>query len=236
MSGKKTAIVTGASGGIGAGLVEGFLREGYNVVATSREPNRKLTISGSLVLLDGDIGDQQTAGQAVEAAINQFGSLDVLVNNAGIFLSKPFTDFTTEDFDALISTNLLGFFYITQRAVKEMLKQKSGCVVSITAALADRPIAGTNGSISMITKGGLNAATRNLAIEYSNDGIRFNAVAPGVVDTPMHRNGSGESTLDPAIKKVTVKNIVDAVLYLAQADHVSGEILYVDGAAPARRW
>ena len=236
MSGKKTAIVTGASGGIGAGLVEAFLREGYNVVATSREPNRKVTISGNLVLLDGDIGKQETAGQAVEAAINNFGTIDVLVNNAGIFLTKPFTDFTTADFDALVSTNLLGFFYITQRTVKEMLKQKSGCVVSITAALADRPIAGTNGSISMITKGGLNAATRNLAIEYAKDGIRFNAVAPGVVDTPMHRNGSGKSTLDPAIKKATVKDIVDAVLYLAQADHVSGEILYVDGAAPARRW
>jgi NAD(P)-dependent dehydrogenase (short-subunit alcohol dehydrogenase family) len=236
MAGKKTAIVTGASGGIGAGLVEGFLREGYNVVATSREPNRKLTISGGVVLLDGDIGDQQTAGQAVEAAINQFGSLDVLVNNAGIFLTKPFTDFTTEDFDALISTNLHGFFYITQRAVKEMLKQKSGCVVSITAALADRPIAGTNGSISMITKGGLNAATENLAIEYAKDGIRFNAVAPGVVDTPMHRNDPNESTLHPAMKKATVKDVVDAVLYLVQAGHVSGEILHVDGAAPARRW
>jgi len=236
MSGKKTAIITGASGGIGAGLVEGFLREGYNVVATSREPNRKMTASGNLVLLDGDIGKQKTASQAVEGAINNFGTVDVLVNNAGIFLSKPFTDFTIEDFDALMSTNLLGFFYITQRTVKEMLKQKSGCVVSITAALADRPISGANGSISMITKGGLNAATRNLAIEYSKDGIRFNAVAPGVVDTPMHRNGSGESTLDPAIKKATVKDIVDAVLYVAQADHVSGEILYVDGAAPARRW
>ena len=236
MSSKKTAIVTGASGGIGAGLVDGLLREGYNVVATSREPNRKANISGNLVLLNGEIGKQQTASQAVEAAINNFGTVDLLVNNAGIFLTKPFTEFTTEDFDALISTNLLGFFYITQRAVKEMLKQKSGCVVSITAALADRPISGTNGSISMITKGGLNAATRNLAVEYAKDGIRFNAVAPGVVDTPMHRNGSGESTLDPAMKKATVKDIVDAVLYLAQADHVSGEILYVDGAAPARRW
>ena len=236
MSGKKTAIVTGASGGIGAGLVDGLLREGYNVVATSREPNRKANISGNLVLLNGDIGKQETAGQAIEAAINNFGTVDVLVNNAGIFLNKPFTEFTTEDFNALMSTNLLGFFYITQRAVREMLKQNSGCVLSITAALADRPIAGTNGSISMITKGGLNAAPRNLAIEYAKDGIRFNAVAPGVVDTPMHRNGSGESTLDPAIKKATVKDIVDAVLYLAQADHVSGEILYVDGAAPARRW
>jgi NAD(P)-dependent dehydrogenase (short-subunit alcohol dehydrogenase family) len=236
MSGKKTAIITGASGGIGAGLVEGFLREGYNVVATSRDANRELTTSGSLLLLDGDIGKQQTAANAVEAAINNFGTIDVVVNNAGIFLTKPFTDFTTEDFDALISVNLLGFFYITQRAVKEMLKQKSGCVVSITAALADRPIAGVNGSVSMITKGGLNSATQNLAIEYAKDGIRFNAVAPGEVDTPMHRNDPSDPTLQPAVKKATVKDIVDAVLYLAQAGHVSGEILHVDGAAPARRW
>jgi len=236
MSGKKTAIITGASGGIGSGLVEGFLREGYNVVATSREASRKLTGSGNLVLVDGDIGKQQTAAYAVEAAINNFGTIDVLVNNAGIFLTKPFTDFTTEDFDTLISTNLFGFFYITQRAVKEMLKQKSGCVVSITAALADRPIAGNNGSISMITKGGLNSATQNLAIEYAKYGIRFNAVAPGVVDTPMVRNDLDDSTLQPAVKKATVKDVVDAVLYLAQADHVSGEILHVDGAAPARRW
>lgn len=232
MPDKKTAIVTGASGGIGAGLVEKFLREGYNVVATSREPNRELATSHSLVQLDGDISKQQTADQAVEGAIKNFGSIDVLVNNAGIFLTKPFTDFTMEDFEALISTNLLGFFHITQRAVKEMLRRKSGCVVSITAALADRPIAGTNGSISMITKGGLNAATKNLATEYAKDGIRFNAVAPGVVDTPMHHNGPNESNR----KMARVSDIVDAVLYVAQADHVSGEIIHVDGAAPARRW
>jgi NAD(P)-dependent dehydrogenase (short-subunit alcohol dehydrogenase family) len=236
MSGKKTAIVTGASGGIGAGLVERFLMEGYNVVATSRHANRDLTTSGALVRLDGDIGQQQTAANAVEAAINNFGTIDVLVNNAGIFLNKAFTDFTTEGFDALVSTNLLGFFYITQRTVKEMLKQKSGCVVSITAALADRPIAGVNGSISMITKGGLNSATKNLAIEYAKDGIRFNAVAPGEVDTPMHQDDPNDSTLRPARNRATVKDIVDAVLYLAQAGHVSGEILHVDGAAPARRW
>jgi len=235
MSGKKTAIVTGASQGIGAGLVDRFLRDGYNVVATSRNPNRTLTASGRLVLVDGDIGKQQTAAQAVEAAINNFGTVDVLVNNAGIFLTKPFTDFTTEDFDAVVSTNLFGFFYITQRTVKEMLKQKTGCVVTITAALADRPIAGKNGSISMITKGGLNSATQNLAVEYAKDGIRFNAVAPGAVDTPMHHNDPNDSTL-PATKKATVKDIVDAVLYLVQAGHVSGEILHVDGAAPARRW
>ncbi len=235
MSAKKTAIITGASGGIGSGLVERFLREGYNVVATSLHANRELTASSGLIPLNGDIGKAQTAAQAVEAAIGNFGTIDVLVNNAGIFMNKPFTDFTIEDFDALVSTNLLGFFYITQRAVKEMLKQKSGCVVSITAALADRPIAGENGSVSMITKGGLNSATQNLAIEYANYGIRFNAVAPGEVDTPMHKNDPRDST-QPVVKRATLKDIVDAVLYLVQAGHVSGEILHVDGGAPARRW
>jgi NAD(P)-dependent dehydrogenase (short-subunit alcohol dehydrogenase family) len=235
MADKKTAIITGASGGIGTGLVEGFLAEGYNVVGTARDATRKLTTSGSLVLLDGDIDKPQTAADAVEAAIKNFGTVDVLVNNAGIFLTKPFTDFTTEDFNALVSVNLLGFFYITQRTVKQMLKQKSGCVVSITAALADRPIAGENGSISMMTKGGLNSATQNLAVEYAKDGIRFNAVAPGVVDTQMHRNDPKDSTLQPTMKEATVKDVVDAVLYLAGAGHVNGEILHVDNAAPARR-
>jgi len=236
MSERKTAIITGASGGIGSGLVEGFLEKGYNVVATSRGAGEMFTPTASLVLVDGDIGKQQTAADVVEAAINNFGTIDVLVNNAGIFLNKPFLDFTTDDFDALISTNLLGFFYITQRTVNEMLKQKSGCVVSITAALADRPISGTNGSVSMITKGGLNSATQNLAIEFANCGIRFNAVAPGVVDTPMHPDDPNDSNLQPAIKTASVKDIVDAVLYLAQAGQVNGEILHVDAAAPARRW
>ncbi len=235
MAGKPTAIITGASGGIGSGLVEGFLDEGYNVVATSRDAARKLTPSGKLILVTGDIGKQETADQAVEAAINNFGTIDVLVNNAGIFFNKPFLDFKTEDFDALVTTNLLGFLYTTQRTVKEMLKQKSGCVVSISAALADRPIAGEYGSVSMMTKGGLNAATRNLAVEYRNDGIRFNAVAPGEVDTPMHQNDPVDPT-QPVVKKATVKDVVDAVLYLARAAHVNGEILHVDGAAPARRW
>src|SRR5271154_5382223 len=229
MSDKKTAIVTGASGGIGTGLVERFLGEGYNVVATSLNVTKSFATSASLILVDGDIGKQQTAGDAVEAAINNFGTIDVLVNNAGIFLTKPFTDFTAEDFDVLVSTNLLGFFYITQRTVKEMLKQRSGCVVTITAALADRPIAGVNGSVSMITKGGLNAATQNLAIEYAKDGIRFNAVAPGEVDTSMHQSDPKDLTSQSAVKKATVQDIVDAVLYLAQAGHVSGEILHVDG-------
>jgi NAD(P)-dependent dehydrogenase (short-subunit alcohol dehydrogenase family) len=232
MPGKQTAIVTGASGGIGAGLVERFLQEGYNVVATSRDASRKLARSASLVLVDGDIGSQQTADQALEAAVSNFRTIDVLANNAGIFLTRSFLDFTTEDFDALVSTNLRGFFYMTQHVVKQMLRQKSGCVVTITAALADRPIAGENGSISMMTKGGLNSATQNLAVEFANSGIRFNAVAPGVVDTPMHSNDPG----DPAMKKATVKDIVDGVLYLVRAGHVSGEVLHVDGAAPPRRW
>jgi NAD(P)-dependent dehydrogenase (short-subunit alcohol dehydrogenase family) len=235
MSSKGTAIITGASGGIGAGLVEAFLRENYNVVATSRSANRTLPASDTLILLDGDIGKQQTASDTVEAAIKHFGTIDVLVNNAGIFLTRPFTDFTTQDFDNLISTNFLGFFYITQLTVKQMLKQRSGCVVSISAALADRPIAGENASVSMMTKGGLNAATENLAVEYAKDGIRFNAVAPGVVDTPMHKTDPNDST-QPVVKKATVKDIVDAVLYLVRAGHVSGEILHVDGGAPARRW
>src|SRR5467141_3856995 len=166
MSDKKTAIVTGASQGIGAGLVEAFLKNGYNVVGTSLNVTQSLTASPSLILVNGDIGKQETTAKAAEAAIDHFGTIDVLVTNAGIFRTKPFTDFTTEDFNALVSTNLLGFLYITQLTVKQMLKRKSGSVVSITAALADRPIAGVNGSISMITKGGLNSAIQNLAIEY----------------------------------------------------------------------
>ncbi len=238
MSDKKTAIVTGASQGIGAGLVEAFLKEGYNVVATSRDVTQSLTASPSLVLVDGDIGKQETAAKAVEAATKHFGTIDVLVNNAGIFRTKPFTDFTTEDFNALVSTNLLGFLYITQLTVKQMLKQKSGNVVNISAALVDQPVAGVKASVSMITKGGLNSVTRSLAIEYAQEGIRFNAVAPGVVDSPLHQDDPKDflKTFQPMGKIVNVKDVVDAVLFLAQADQVTGEILHVDGGAHAGRW
>jgi NAD(P)-dependent dehydrogenase (short-subunit alcohol dehydrogenase family) len=233
MSDKKTAIVTGASWGIGSGLVEAFLKEGYNVVATSRNATQSLAASPSLVLLDGDIGKQETASQVVEAAIQRFGTVDVLVNNAGIYIIRPFTDFTTEDFRALVSVNLFGFLYITQLAVKQMLKQKSGNVVNITAALADQPLAGINASVSMITKGGLNAVTRSLAIEYAKEGIRFNAVAPGVVDTPLHKGVPKESlTARQPMKTITeAKDIVDAVLYLIRAGQVTGEIIHVDGGS-----
>jgi len=187
MSSTRTAIVTGASRGIGAALVEALVNAGYNVVATSRNVNQSLAASPNLVLVDGDIGKKETAAKVVAAAMEKFGSIDVLVTNAGIFSTRPFTEFTTEDFNALVSTNLLGFLYITQLAVTQMLKQGSGAVVSITAALADQPIAGVNAAVPMITKGGLNAAIKSLAIEYAKDGIRFNAVAPGIVDTPRHK-------------------------------------------------
>lgn len=238
MSGEKTAIVTGAQQGIGAGLVEEFLRQDFSVVATSRNAGQSLTASPRLEVVDGDIGKPETAAKAVNAAIQHFGSIDVLVNNAGIFYVKPFTDFTTDDFNALASTNLLGFLYITQLAVKQMLKQKSGNVVTITGALADNPIAGINASVSMITKGGLNTVTRSLAIEYAKEGIRFNAVAPGTVDTPLHKDAPKDHlrTLQPMGKIVTVKDVVDAVLYLVHAGQVTGEVLHVDGGAHAGRW
>ena len=174
-----------------------------------------------------------------ETAISTFSSVDALVNNAGIFFTKPFTDYTPEDFKRLVSTNLDGFIYITQFAIKQMLAQKSGgSIVSITASLADNPIAGVNASIPMITKGGLNAITRSLAIEYAKDGIRVNAVAPGVVDTPLHKNNPKDflKRLSPMGSISTVQEIVNAVIYLTEAPHVTGEVLHVDGGAHVGKW
>jgi NAD(P)-dependent dehydrogenase (short-subunit alcohol dehydrogenase family) len=238
MSSTRTAIVTGASQGIGAALVEALLNAGYNVVATSRNVNQSLAASSNLVLVAGDIGKKDTAVKAVTAAMENFGSVDLLVTNAGIFSTKPFTEFTTDDFNALVSTNLLGFLYITQLAVERMRKQKSGAVVSITAALADQPIAGVNASVPMITKGGLNAVIKSLAIEYAKEGIRFNAVAPGIVDTPMHKDNPKDllRTLQPMGQFARVNDVTDAVLYLAHAGQVTGEVLHVDGGSHAGRW
>jgi len=237
MSDKKTAIITGASGSIGTGLVEGFLKQGFNVVGTSLSSTQSLSASTSLVLVDGDISKQETATKVVEAAIRNFGAVDVLVNNAGIFRKKPFTDFSTDDFNALVSINLLGFLYITQLAVREMLKRGSGSVVTISASLADQPIAGIDGSVSMMTKGGLNSITRSLAIEYAKEGIRFNAVAPGAVATSMHKDDPADAlNRSPMGKFVQVDDIVSAVLYVTQADQITGEILHVDGGAHAGRW
>ena len=238
MPAKKTAIITGAQQGIGAGLVEGFLKGGYRVVATSLHASKTFAATADLAVVDGDIRDPETAAKTAGAAIAHFGSIDVLVNNAGIYLAKPFTEFTTEDFNAVVSVNLLGFLHMTQMAVKQMQKQKMGCVITITAALADNPIAGVDASVSMITKGGLNTVTRHLAMEYAKQGIRFNAVAPGVVDTPLHQDNSKEHlrTLQPMGGVAETSDIADAVLYLADARQVTGEVLHVDGGAHSGRW
>ena len=238
MTGKKTAIVTGAQQGIGAGLVEGFLKAGYGVIATSLHASNSLTSASNLVVVEGDIRDQKTAERSVEAALTHFGAVDVLVNNAGIFIAKPFTEFTIDDFNALSSVNLLGFLHMTQLAVMEMLKQESGCVITISAALADNPIPGVNGSVSMMTKGGLNTVTRHLAMEYAKRGIRFNAVAPGVVKTPLQQPNAKEDlgARQPMGSVAEISDIVDAVLYLAHARQVTAEVLHVDGGAHSGRW
>ena len=233
-----TAIVTGASQGIGAGLVEAFLGEGYDVVATARDVTRRLSPSSRLLLVDGDIGKRETAAEIVRAATDRFGGIDVLVNNAGIYRTKPFTEYTAADVDALVSVNLLGFVNVTQLAVKEMLAKKAGAVISISAALADHPIAGVDAAVSMMTKGGVNTMTRSLAIEYATAGLRFNAVAPGVVNTPLHKDDPKDHlrTLQPMGSLAEVKDIVDAVLYLSRARQVTGQVLYVDGGAHVGRW
>ena len=240
MANKKTVIVTGASQGIGAAVVQAFLDRGYNVVATSRSASKAgFKQSPNLALVDGDIGQAATAEKVAQTAVAKFGSIDHVVNNAGIFSAKPFTDFTAEDFRRLVSTNLEGFIFITQRAVKRILSQGTGgSVTTITASLAANPIAGVPASIPMITKGGLNAITISLASEYAKDHIRFNAVAPGVVDTPLHKNNPKDflKTLSPMGTISEAKDIADAVVYLAEASHVTGEVLHVDGGAHVGRW
>ena len=238
---RKTAVVTGASQGIGAGVVRAFVERGFNVVANSRKVTQSTEVAASDhdALVDGDIGESASAARILETALSRFGSIDVLVNNAGIFFTKPFTDYTAEDFKALVSTNLEGFLYVTQLAVKQMLAQKSGgSIVTITAALARNPIRGVPAAVPMITKGGLETITQHLAMEYAKDGIRVNAVAPGAVYTPLHRGtpkGVMES-LSPMGRPSTVKDITDAVLYLTDAATVTGDILYVDGGAHFGRW
>jgi NAD(P)-dependent dehydrogenase (short-subunit alcohol dehydrogenase family) len=237
----RTVIVTGASQGIGAGVVQAFLARGYDVVGTARKAtkSKELSPSDHLALIDGDIGQFETAQKVAELAIKKFGSIDAVVTNAGIFLVKPFTEYTADDFHALVSTNLAGFIYITQLAVKQMQAQKTGgSVVSITAALVDNPIAGIPASVSMITKGGLNAGLRSLAFEYAKEHIRFNAVAPGTVDTPLHAEEPKDflKTLSPMGSISTVEDIASAVLYLTEARHITGEVLHVDGGAHLGKW
>jgi NAD(P)-dependent dehydrogenase (short-subunit alcohol dehydrogenase family) len=237
----KTIIVTGASQGIGAGVVKAFVEKGYNVVANSRNitKSRELPQSGKLALVDGDIGKVTTAMKVAETAISRFGSIDALVNNAGIFFTKPFVDYTAEDFHSLVSTNVEGFLYITQLATRQMLAQKTGgSVVSITTSIIENPLAGITASVPMITKGGVDAITRSLANEYAKDGIRFNTVAPGVVDTPLHKSNPKDflKTLSPMGTISDVKDIVEAVVYLTEAHQITGEALHVDGGAHAGKW
>jgi NAD(P)-dependent dehydrogenase (short-subunit alcohol dehydrogenase family) len=237
----KTMIVTGGSQGIGAGVVRAFLDRGYRVVANSRNITRSHSFetSDQLALVDGNIADARTAEKIVDVAMTKFGSIDALVNNAGIFFSKPFIEYTIEDLRALTSVNIEGFLFISQLAIKQMLAQTAGgSIVSITSTSVDHPIAGVNASVPMITKGGLEAVTRNLAMEYAKRNIRVNAVAPGIVDTPMHANGSMDflKTLQPMGQISSVKDIVDAIVYLTDASQVTGEVLHVDGGAHAGKW
>lgn len=242
MSGqRKTAIVTGASQGIGAGIVNAFVERGFNVVANSRNVTQSTEVAASdqVALVDGHIGDPATAVRIVDTALSRFKSIDALVNNAGIFFTKPFTDYTAEDFRSLVSTNLEGFLYVTQPVIKQMLAQRSGgSIVTITAALARNPIRGVPAAVPMITKGGLETITQHLAMEYAKDGIRVNAVAPGVVDTPLHRDTPKDvmESLSPMGQPSTVQDITDAVMYLMDAATVTGHILYVDGGAHFGRW
>ncbi len=235
-----TAIVTGASRGIGLGLAKALLSSGYHVVANARHISRAgtLTPSSHLVLVDGDVADPETAASLTRTAVERFGSVDLLVNNAGIFLAKPFAESTVDDYQRLVATNLTGFLHVTQSAVRQMRTQASGHIVTITTSLASQPVQGVPASLAILTKGGLNAITRALAIEYAKDGIRVNAVAPGIVDTAMHAPQSHEflQTMHPIQRLATVDEIVDAVLYLAEAPFVTGEVLHVDGGAHAGRW
>ena len=237
----KTAIVTGASQGIGAGVVHRFVERGFNVVANSRKISKSTEVaaSGQIALVDGDIGDPATAANIVETALSRFKTIDALVNNAGIFFTKPFTDYTADDFKMLVSTNLEGFLYVTQLSIKQMLAQEmGGSIVNITAALVRNPIRGTLASVPMITKGGLVTVTQQLAMEYAKDGIRVNAVAPGVVDTSM-LEGTSEAEIErrsPMGRASTVKDVADAVMYLTDAETVTGHILYVDGGAHFGCW
>jgi NAD(P)-dependent dehydrogenase (short-subunit alcohol dehydrogenase family) len=238
---RKTVIVTGASQGIGAGVANLFLERGYNVVANSRHISQKneLQRSEQLALVDGDIGSATTAGKIVDTAVQRFGSVDALVNNAGIFISKPFTDYTPEDFRALSSTNLDGFLHITQRVIKQMLSQQGGgSVVSITASIADHPLAALPASVAMITKGGINAISRSLAMEYAPQGIRVNAVAPGVVATPLLEKVPKDflKGLSPLGQIGSSRDIAEAVLYLTEASQVTGVVLNVNGGSHLGKW
>ena len=235
---EKVAIVTGASQGIGAGIVQGFAERGYRVVANSRSILPGKTDLPNVIGVPGDISDPQVAEQVVATAVNEFGRVDTLVNNAGIFIAKSFIDYSLEDYHRVLGVNLGGFFSVTQHAIRQMLKQRSGHLVQITTSLTDQPIKGVNAALASLTKGGLNAVTRSLAIEYADAGIRVNAVSPGIIKTPMHAPETHEfmASLHPLQRMGEVQEIVDAILYLESAGFVTGEVLHVDGGQHAGKW
>ena len=230
---QRVVVVTGASQGIGAGLVAGYRGLGFSVVATSRSiaPSK----DAHVVAIAGDIRDRATAQKVVAAAKERFGRVDTLINNAGIFVAKPFTEYTQEDFDVVTGTNVTGLFHITQLVLAELLSQQSGHIVNITAALVDQPLAAVPAALAAITKGGLNALTKSLAIEVAKRGVRVNAVAPGAVKTPMHASATHDflARIHPVGRMGEVQDIVDAVLYLESASFVTGAILHVDGGEAA---
>ncbi len=233
----RTAIVTGASSGIGLGITRALLERNYNVVGNSRSISKSpdLKPSEALILVDGDIGQKDTAVRVAEAAISQFGRIDLLVNSAGIYLAKPFIEYTPDDFEKMIATNIAGYFYVTQEVVVQMRKQKSGHIVSISTVLTDQPLAGAPISLPVITKSTIPAFSRALAMEYVADRIRANTISPGVVDTPMHANDDHEllKKLHPIPRLVQVSEIVDALLYLEGAPMVNGENIRIDGGSHA---
>lgn len=236
---KKTVLVTGASQGIGAGLVRTFQDRGYHVVANSRHITEVLKPSANLALVDGDIAEPSTARRIAATAMEMFGSIDALVNNAGIFVAKPFVEYTAEDFRQLVATNLEGFLFLSQLATRQMLAQgNGGSIVNISSSLVDNPIASMPASVSMITKGGLDAASRNLAMEYATQKIRVNVVAPGIVNTPMHKDNPKDflRTLSPLAIISEVQEIVDAVVFLTEASSITGEVLHVDGGMHLGKW
>lgn len=234
---QKVAVITGASQGIGADLVKGFLGRGYRVVANSR--SIKVEATTDFMAVAGDIADPAVADRVIAAAVESFGRIDTLVNNAGVFLSKPFTDYTAADFAFVMSVNVAGFFHISQRGIRQMLAQGGGGhVVNITTTLVRQPVKGVPAALASLTKGGLDAVTRSLAIEYADQGIRINAVAPGVIKTPMHppESHAALASLHPLGRMGEIHEIVDAVLYLESATFITGETLHVDGGAHAGHW
>ena len=230
---RKVAVITGASQGIGAALVEAYRERDYRVVATARSVMP--LDDDDILVVPGDIAERKTAERAISEGVRRFGRIDTLVNNAGIFIGKPFTQYTEADFATMLGVNLAGFFHITQLAVAEMEKQGSGHVVQITTSLVDHAMSGVPSVLASLTKGGLAAATRSLAIEYAKRGIRVNAVAPGIIKSPMHPASTHDAlgALHPVGHMGEMSDIVEAILYLEGAKFVTGEILHVDGGQSA---